>query len=110
MARAEARIALQIDEQTVALLLFGTQRADKDFETVIHAAGRVSPPPLLLFVGKHLSGPAPIDLLQKSGFTHFRIEERFVSQEEANLFFAASAVRRPQIGFRNRANDRNPFQ
>lgn len=86
-ARARADLGLKQDE--TVLLLFGTQRADKDFATVIRAARQLSPHPFLLFVGKHLSGPAPSTLLRKLGFTNYQVCDRFVSEEEAMLYFAA---------------------
>ena len=90
LARARTELGLKKDE--MVLLLFGTQRAGKDFATVIRAAAQLSPSPFLLFAGKHLSGPAPSDLVRQLGFTNCQIHDRFVSEEETRTYFAACDV------------------
>jgi glycosyltransferase involved in cell wall biosynthesis len=87
--KAQARSDLGLSPDETVLLLFGTQREDKDFGTVIRAAHQISPPPLLLFVGRHLSGPAPSELVREIGFTNYQINNGFVSESDARLYFAA---------------------
>lgn len=89
LSRREARTRLALSAQEAVLLLFGTHRSDKDFATVIRAAKMLSPPPCLLFVGKHISGPSPATLVRDLEFANFKIIDRFVDDTEAVCYFAA---------------------
>lgn len=87
--QTRARADLGIKQAETVFLLYGTHRFDKDFATVIRAASRLSPSPLLLFVGKHISGPSPSVLLCELGFTNYLIFDRFVAEAEVAVHFAA---------------------
>ena len=89
ISRKQARTDLHLDENDTILLLFGIQREGKDISTVIRAAKQISPQPFLLFVGKHLSGPNAKELVRDFEFTDCRIIDRFVTEEESALYFAA---------------------
>jgi glycosyltransferase involved in cell wall biosynthesis len=87
--KTKARAELQLDQTDLILLLFGTQRQDKDLLTVIRAAKQLSTSPFLLFAGKHLSGAKPSTLVHQLKLENYRILDRFVNDSEAALCFAA---------------------
>ena len=98
ISREYARKSVDLSQEPTVVLLFGTQRPDKDFATVIRASGRLSPPPLLLFVGKYIAGPMPLAILSDLNFTSYCSVDRFVNESEADLYFAAcDAVLLPYV-------------
>jgi len=88
--RWEARLRLGLSTSAPVFLLFGTQRPSKDYETVLQAAVRCSSEPILLFVGKYISGPMPGEIAKHVGCKHVRIVDEFVPEEQLPLYFAAA--------------------
>ncbi|WP_420196896.1 glycosyltransferase family 4 protein [Chthoniobacter flavus] len=89
-SKAEARAAIGLPQDVPILLLFGTQRAGKDYGVVLRAAALLQPQVHLLFVGKTISQNNPQRLAEELGFKQATFIDRFVDEAEVPRFFFAS--------------------
>ena len=87
-----ARKKLGIPEGKLVLLMFGTHRVGKDYETVIRGAHLANAPVFLLFAGKTISSNDPAVLLAKHPYPDAMVIEKFISAEEVPTIFGASDV------------------
>ena len=91
LEKAAARERLDLPAAPFILLMFGTHRPEKDYETVFKAAELLPEQSvLLLFVGPVISGNDPAPVAERHPLVPTRIVSRFVTDEEAAEWFAAS--------------------
>jgi hypothetical protein len=94
--RATARQRLRIPPNIPVLLLFGIHRPDKDYSTVVKAALRMEPHPILLFVGKRFSEVDPAAICQTMCYSSHVVIDDFVPRKDIPIYFnAADAVLLP---------------
>lgn len=99
MNQAEAREKLGLSAVGFVLLMFGTHREGKDYDTVVQAAKMTRSDIHLLFAGKTISDNDPARVVAKYGFSSATIVEKFITAPEAPLYFAAcDAVALPYAG------------
>ncbi len=87
-----ARKKLGIPEGNIVLLMFGTHREGKDYETVIRGARLANARVFLLFAGKTISSNDPESLLKKYAYPDAKVIERFISADEVPVIFGASDI------------------
>jgi glycosyltransferase involved in cell wall biosynthesis len=94
-----ARRNLGLPLEGFVLLAFGTHREGKDYDTVVRAARLARTEVHLLFAGKTISENDPAKVVAKYEYPHAVIVERFITAEEAPLYFAAcDALVLPYMG------------
>lgn len=99
MKQAEARQALGLPPEAFVLLMFGTHREGKDYDTVVRAARLTRGEIHLLFAGKTISENDPAKVVARHDYPRATIVEKFITAEEAPLYFAAGdAVVLPYAG------------
>lgn len=99
MNQAEARAKLGLPAEGFVLLMFGTHREGKDYDTIVKAARLTRSRVHLLFAGKTISENDPAKVVDRYGYPHATIVEKFITAEEAPLYFAAGdAVALPYTG------------
>jgi glycosyltransferase involved in cell wall biosynthesis len=97
--RVQARQNLGLPTEGLVLLMFGTHREGKDYDTVVLAAQRARAQVHLLFAGMTVSGNNPAQVVARHGYDRALIVEKFISAPEAPLYFAAcDAVVLPYTG------------
>jgi glycosyltransferase involved in cell wall biosynthesis len=97
--RIQARRILGISEEDFVLLMYGTHREGKDYDTVVRGAKLANLKVCLLFVGKTISANDPAIVVARHDFHHAVIVEKFVDAEETCRYFAAcDAVVLPYSG------------
>lgn len=85
--QGEARAQLGIAPEEFVLLMFGTHRLEKDYDTVVQGSKRQNI--CLLFAGKTISANDPAKAVSRHGHPRAVIVEKFISAAEAPLYFAA---------------------
>jgi glycosyltransferase involved in cell wall biosynthesis len=96
MDRATARRRLGLPPNIPILLLFGFHRPDQDYSTVVKAALRLEPHPVLLFVGQCFPGVDPAGLCQTMRYSSHVVIDDFVPRQDIPVYFnAADAVLLP---------------
>ena len=80
---------LGISPTSFVLLLFGTHRPGKDYDTVVRGAALSGREICLLFAGKTISENDPAAVLSRHNFSNAVVVEKFIRAEEAPLYFAA---------------------
>jgi glycosyltransferase involved in cell wall biosynthesis len=89
-ARDQARARLGLPPEERILLFFGTHRLEKDYQTALQGCLKLPHPPLALFVGKVISANDPALVVARCGYPRARVVDEFVSDEMAQLYFAAA--------------------
>jgi glycosyltransferase involved in cell wall biosynthesis len=92
LPRSEARRRLGLSEHDLVVLLFGTHREDKDYDTVVRAASVITPRPTLMFIGKVVSDNDPAKVCSAAGYDRHFIVDDFVPNEEIPTYFGAADV------------------
>lgn len=87
---ARARLGLEPGE--TIFLFFGTHRLEKDYRTALRGCLMLPERPLTVFVGKVISTNDPRVVVAECGYPKARIVDEFVSDELAELYFAAADV------------------
>jgi glycosyltransferase involved in cell wall biosynthesis len=87
-----ARESLNIPAKALTCLLFGTQRPDKDYETVFQALKDLPGETRLLIAGQSIFGVRPEILVAKYPEVSVIMKDEFIPEQEAAKWFAASDV------------------
>lgn len=87
-----ARAQLGFEPGETIFLFFGTHRLEKDYRTALRGCLMLPNRPLAVFVGKVISANDPHAVVAECGYPKARIVDEFVSDELAELYFAAADV------------------
>jgi glycosyltransferase involved in cell wall biosynthesis len=97
VSKAAARVTLNLPDQETILLFFGIVRPYKGLNVLLKAMGRLKDKgitPYLAIVGEFWKDKQHyLDLIEQTGIqAQVRIEDRYVPNEEADLWFRAADV------------------
>ena len=88
-SKTEARTRLGLPADGPVWLCFGGHRDTKDYRSVFEAARLCDHPPFLLFAGKVVNRD-PYAIGSEAGYTAFRVDDRFIPDNEVPFYFAAA--------------------